>query len=131
MIKSPQCGVNLWAAPEGANTSERTVARTLAQKSAARTAHGEATVPHQWVRAHQFWCRQGSGAVRVLVPGGIIRWHHAWLTGDRLYTRWLRILGPGAPAVPLLAVTLTRTGNDVMSVKAEVRGRSRWWLVRV
>lgn len=42
------------------------------------------------------------------------------LAGDRLYTHWLRILGPGAPEVPFLEVTLIRTGNDVISVRAEV-----------
>jgi hypothetical protein len=41
-------------------------------------------------------------------------------TGDRLYTSWLRIIGGSAPAVPMVELTLTRMGNDIKSVYAEV-----------
>lgn len=45
----------------------------------------------------------------------------ALLTGDRLYTSWLRLVGGSAPAVPMMELTLTRMGNDIKSVSAAVR----------
>ncbi len=40
--------------------------------------------------------------------------------GDRLYTAWLRVVGGNAPGVPMVDLTLTRMGNDIKSVAAQV-----------
>lgn len=41
--------------------------------------------------------------------------------GDRHLTPWLPVLGEGAPAVPLIVITLTRSGQEVLGASAEVR----------
>ena len=43
------------------------------------------------------------------------------VAGDRLYTHWLKVLGHGAYGIPMLDVELTRAGNDIKSVSAQVR----------
>jgi hypothetical protein len=40
--------------------------------------------------------------------------------GDRLYTHWLKLIGHGAHEIPMLQVDLTRAGNDIKSVTAQV-----------
>jgi hypothetical protein len=42
------------------------------------------------------------------------------LTGDRHVTPWLKILGKGAPAAPVVEVTLRRSGPELLGVKAIV-----------
>ena len=44
-----------------------------------------------------------------------------WSAGDRLYTHWLKLIGHGAYLIPMLEVELTRAGNDIKSVSAQVR----------
>jgi hypothetical protein len=40
--------------------------------------------------------------------------------GDRYLTPWLKVLGPGAPPVPVVHVTVRRAGEDILGVKAMV-----------
>uniref|UniRef100_A0A7R9W1U5 Transmembrane 9 superfamily member n=1 Tax=Chlamydomonas euryale TaxID=1486919 RepID=A0A7R9W1U5_9CHLO len=41
--------------------------------------------------------------------------------GDRHVTHWLKVIGPGAPPVPVVHVTLRRAGEDILGVKAQVQ----------
>ncbi|KXZ55020.1 hypothetical protein GPECTOR_3g182 [Gonium pectorale] len=41
--------------------------------------------------------------------------------GDRHLTPWVPLLGEGAPAVPLVVVTLRRSGEELLGASAEVR----------
>ena len=42
------------------------------------------------------------------------------LLGDRVLTPWLKLIGKGAPEVPLLDVALTRSGAALVSASAKV-----------
>jgi hypothetical protein len=70
------------------------------------------------------WLAGGMGSLEMTHTsgpcGGLIKTRPALLTGDRLYTSWLRLVGGSAPAVPMVELTLTRMGNDIKSVSAAV-----------
>lgn len=40
--------------------------------------------------------------------------------GDRIVTPWLKVLGPRAPAAPVLVIELTRSGDALVAARGTV-----------
>jgi hypothetical protein len=47
--------------------------------------------------------------------------HVSCFADDRLFTPWIKVVGPGASKVPVVEVHLRRAGEELLGVSAQVR----------
>jgi len=66
---------------------------------------------------------EAAGGAAAGGAGGLVRDYKLQLSfdNDRFVTPWLPLLGPGAPRVPLVEVTLSRAGAELLAVAAKAR----------